>query len=82
MAAISVGTTATLLLAYRPSRQSAIIQNAGANPIYVDFGDSPTVAGGVSIPAGSALTLGDTTEAVYGIVAAATETARVIQEGL
>lgn len=76
---VNVGTTATLILASASNRQSAIIVNNGANIIYIG-GATVTTATGFPLQVGQAITLDKGYEAIYGVVAAATENVRYLTE--
>ncbi|MFF0183551.1 hypothetical protein [Streptomyces sp. NPDC005244] len=86
-AAVSVATTATLLSGAdgdNVAGQSIYVTNAGANPIFLGGSGVTTatgypVAAGASLPWAVALGVG---EALYGIVAAATESAKVLRTGV
>lgn len=86
-AVVAVATTATLLSAADTdsvSGQSIYVTNAGSNPIFlggaaVTTGTGYSLAAGASLPWPLALSVG---EALYGIVAAATESAKVLRTGV
>jgi hypothetical protein len=79
-AAVSVGTTATLLSAANASRKSVVLQNLGSSPVYLG-GASVTTANGVEIAGGGgAIVVDKTTAALYGIVSAGTSDVRVLTE--
>lgn len=77
-AVVTVVATAggTLLLGKSNDRISALVTNNGANTIFVGNA-SVTIADGTPIPAGATLTIPGQ-GILHGIVAAATEEARVL----
>lgn len=77
-AAVTVGTSATLLAAANSARQSVLIQNNGTADIYVG-GASVTTANGIKVEAGGSVAIDKTSAAVYGI-AASNQNARVMTE--
>lgn len=79
VAAVGVGTIATLLRAATGTRQSVTIRNNGTGVIYI----GPlgvTLADGFNLEAGESLTLDGTTTAIYGIAASGTQACRVMEE--
>lgn len=52
--AVSVGTSATRVVAGRSQRKSLVVQNLGAAAVYVG-GPGVTVAGGMQVPANGSL---------------------------
>lgn len=84
---IAVATTATLLSGADGDAivgQSVYVSNAGANPIFlggsgVTTGTGYSLAAGASLPWPLQLGVG---EALYGIVAASTENAKVLRTGV
>ncbi|MCX4912810.1 hypothetical protein [Streptomyces sp. NBC_00687] len=84
---MSVATAATLLSGAdgdSVSGQTVYVTNAGANPIFLGGSGVSTATGyplaaGVSLPWPVVLGVG---EALYGIVAAATESAKVLRTGV
>lgn len=86
-AVVAAATTATLLSGADTdniSGQSIYVTNAGAQPIFLG-GSGVTTATGYSLAAGASLpwpiVLG-VGEALYGIVSAATENAKVLRTGV
>ena len=80
VSAVSVGTAVVLLAASVTSRQSVVIQNNGANDIYLG-GSGVTVATGLKVPAnGGNMTIDKTTAALYAISAVAGNDVRVLVE--
>ena len=76
---VSVGTTATLVVASNTNRKSVIIRNQGTTDAYI--GDSTvTTTTGLLIKAGDAITLDRTTAAIYAIVASGTTTFGYLEE--
>ncbi|MFJ4828398.1 hypothetical protein ACIP79_00430 [Streptomyces sp. NPDC088747] len=82
-----MATSATLLTAADTdsvSGQSIYVTNAGSNPIFlggsgVTTGTGYSLAAGASLPWPLVLGIG---EALYGIVAASTENAKVLRTGV
>jgi selenophosphate synthase len=81
-AAVSVGTSATLLDRNITGTRSLLVKNSGANPIYIG-GSDVTTAQGFPLAVGESISIDVPSwgSGVYGIVAAATETANVLQVG-
>ena len=79
--AVNVGTSATLILALNTNRKGFYIMNYGAEIIFVG-NVSVTVGNGLPFYPGDVLTEEDlpVTAAIYGIVVAATEEVRIIEE--
>jgi len=75
----TIGTSATLIDAGSSGRQSVTMYNAGSNPIYVGP-SGVTTANGFLIPVGQSFTADKNTAALYGIVAAGTESLRIFVE--
>lgn len=77
---VAVGTGATVIKAANTSRKYLSIKNIGANPVFIG-GSGVTTATGYSLGVGVTLTMQEsvTTAAVYGIVAAATETVSFLE---
>lgn len=86
-AVVAVGTSATLLSGADGDAivgQCVYVTNAGANPIFLGGSGVTTVTGyslaaGASLPWAVQLGVG---EALYGVVAAATENAKVLRTGV
>lgn len=86
-AVVAVATTATLLSGADGDSiagQSIYVSNAGANPIFlggsgVTTGTGYSLAAGASLPWPVRLGVG---EALYGIVTASTENAKVLRTGV
>lgn len=77
---VSVGTATTEVAAENPNRRYLLIQNAGANPVFLRFDETPAILNeGFSLAAGDHFEWPrDANNALYrgqvnGIVAAATE---------
>lgn len=79
-AAVSVGTSATLLSAADSLRQAVTIQNNDASADLYVGGSGVTTATGIKVPAGGSITLDKTTAAIYGRVSSGTVDARVLEE--
>jgi hypothetical protein len=67
---VTVGTTATQIVAAKAERSSLIITATAATAFYVGA-NSVTTGTGLYVPAGGSITL-DTSDAVYAVVSAAT----------
>lgn len=78
-AAVSVGTSATLLDAADSTRQSVTLKNAGAVTVYVGP-SGVTTTNGLPLEPGEALTVDKTTAALYAIVASGSCDVRVFVE--
>lgn len=79
--AVSVGTSATLILAQNANRKGFYIMNYGENTIFI--GNASVVTGnGLAFYPGDVLTEEDlpVTAAIYGIVVTDTEEVRIIEE--
>lgn len=78
--ATTVSTTATAIPATAlTGRRSIVVQNTGANDIYLGASDV-TTSNGYPLSAGESLSLDlDGAVILYGIVAAGTETVRIIE---
>lgn len=68
ISAVSVGTSATQILAANTERKSAVIYNNSAASVFVGPANTVTTATGFVIPTGQALTDADTVDAWWGIV--------------
>lgn len=78
-AAVSVGTTATLVAASDATRQSVTLQNLGTADVY--FGPAAvTTATGVKLASNGSLTLDKQTAAIYAISGSAAQDVRVLTE--
>lgn len=78
-AQVSVAATATLVCAARADRSSVTVESHGGADVFI--GDANvTTSSGALVPgaAGASITL-PTTAAIYGIVAAGTQTVSVIE---
>lgn len=70
--AVSVGTSATLILAANKNRKFASLYNAGTATVYIG-GSGVSVAAGYPVPANTAFNDGDGIGAWYGIVSVGTQ---------
>ena len=75
---VTVTPAAAPVLSQSNDRVEAILQNNGANPIFIGFDVSVTTANGWPIPAGGVLVL-NTSHEISAIVAAGTEDLRVLE---
>lgn len=78
-AAVTITIAATLIRAANANRQSVVLRNKGANTIYIG-NSGVTTASGQFINPNDVLTIDRSTAAIYGIVAAATEELRYLEE--
>lgn len=78
-AAVSVGVAATLVAAASTTRMAVTIQNLGTVDVFVGP-SGVTVASGVKIASGGAITLDKQTAAVYAISGSAAQDVRVLTE--
>lgn len=78
-AAVSVGSTATLILAANADRERALIVNNGSQTIYLGKDNTVTTANGLPLAAGASLEDDRTSDAWYGIVASGTADVRVLE---
>lgn len=74
----TVANTATQIFAASNDRVEAIIQNTGANIVFLGENNGVTTANGFPIAVGATIVL-NTSDAIWGIVAAATEPLRVLE---
>jgi hypothetical protein len=77
-AAVSIGTTATSILAANTGRRGLIFYNNGSATVYLG-GTGVTVAGGIPLAAGASFSDTLTTDAWSGIVSTGTVDLRVIE---
>jgi hypothetical protein len=78
VARATITTSSTQIVAARAGRHRLIVKNTGANPIFIGP-TGVTTANGWSLAAGQTLEM-ETTAALFGVVAASTETAATIEE--
>jgi hypothetical protein len=80
-AQVSVATTATLIAAARPGRDTIIIANVtGTQQVYIGNSASVTAATGFLLPASIGASIAvDCTSAVYGIAVTAAQTVSVLE---
>lgn len=78
-AQVSVGTTATLILAAESERIEAWISNQGGASVFLGDDTSVTTSNGFELPTGEILRLEFYTGAIYGIVAAGTNTVGTLE---
>ena len=76
-AQVSVGATPTLIAAARVGRDLVTVINHGTTLIFIGSA-SVTITTGFLLPANAAITI-PTTAAIYGVVAAATQTVSVLE---
>jgi len=74
----TIAATATQIFPFSNDRVEAIIQNTGANPVFLGEDNGVTTGNGWPLAAGAVLVL-NTSDAIWGIVAAATETLRILE---
>jgi len=79
VAAVTVGTSATLLAAANSSRQALTIMNNGTATIYLG-GSGVTTASGLPVTAGQGFVVEGTTAALYAISGTAGQDVRVMEE--
>lgn len=75
----NVGATPTLIVAQRSGRDTVVIENTGATPVYIGNANV-TVSNGALLPGtlGASIAI-ETTDAVYGIVASGTQVVCAIE---
>ena len=78
-APVSVTTTATQLLAYNGNRRVALISNNSAAAIYLGRDNTVTVANGMNLAAGGAITDTDSEDAWWAITASGASDTRVLE---
>lgn len=76
---VSVGVTATLIVAANANRLGATIHDNGSVPIYVGSDSSVTTANGIPIPSGESKYFNVTTD-LYGISGTAAQDVRYLSE--
>ncbi len=76
---VSVGVAATLVLAANTGRSNILLQNLGTGVIYVGTDNAVTVANGIEVQVGGAITLA-TDEAIYAISTIAATDVRYLEE--
>ena len=74
--AVTVGTSATLIRAAKPSRKSLFIQNVSTQDVYIGYTSAVTTATGIKVAPSAGLEDDLYTGTVYGIVAASTSDVR------
>lgn len=80
MPAVSIGTSATTVVAAGRQRQSVLIQNAHASQVlYVDTASDLTTSTGIKVAAGESVRL-KTRKKVYGIASGASTDVRYLEE--
>jgi hypothetical protein len=79
--AVIIGTSAAQIVAAAADRGTCLIQNLGANPIYIGSDNSVTTANGVEIAAGGSASVTLQTD-IYGISGSAGNDVRYLAETL
>ena len=77
--AVSVTSTAGVVVAANASRKSVIIQNLGSAPIFIG-GSTVADSDGLKVDPGQSLTVDNTTAAIYGVTASGTADVRYLEE--
>jgi len=77
---VSVGNTATSIIAINLNEKVRKIKNLGTNTIFVGSDSSITTSNAFPINSGETLNISDYTGEVFGIVATGTEDASYIEE--
>lgn len=81
-AAVSVGTTATVVHTFASEIESIVVYNNGSATIFLGS-SADTTSTGFPLAAGASLALkGSVGEVLYGIVASSTVEARVLRQGI
>jgi hypothetical protein len=76
--AVSVTSSATLVIAASSSREALSIQNLGASDVYLGGTSAVTTSTGTKLIAGQQLPFGDFGGALYGITTSGTADVRVL----
>lgn len=67
--AVSIGTTATSIIAANTNRKGYVVQNLGPDKLYIGFDANVTSDNGIEVPVGGVFAGNDYTGDLYGISA-------------